>query len=206
MATLFSYAKAQKYVPKDHDEMDNVPVTKDRGGEIGIFTPAEMAELPSSAGPDLIPFLALGAFAGVRHAEIQRLNWEDVKLQDGTIQIRAGNAKTASRRVIPLLDNLKAWLLPHWREVGLVCRHRNMADEIIDLVRAANQRRQKENVNGEFKWKHNALRHSFVSYGHWQVHVHPPAGNPIRSGQGILWFVPKRPAENLDHPSRERRR
>ena len=162
--TLFSYAKARGYLPKDHDEMSAVSLAKDRGGAIEIFTPIEMAELLSCASSHMIPFLALGAFAGVRHAEIQRLNWEDIKFQDGIVEIRAANAKTASRRTIPILDNLKAWLFPHQKPIGLVCRHRNMAEKIIDLVQTVNKRRSEAKIKEEFKWKHNALRHSFISY------------------------------------------
>lgn len=45
--------------------------------------------------------MAIGAFAGVRHEEIQRLDWQDIKLKAGIIEIRAAKAKTASRRTIP---------------------------------------------------------------------------------------------------------
>ncbi len=72
--TLFNFAKTRRYLPKDHDEMDSVPVVKDRGGAIEVFTPAELEEILDSAGGALIPFLVLGAFAGIRHAEIQRLD------------------------------------------------------------------------------------------------------------------------------------
>lgn len=41
---LFNFAIARKYLPKDHDEMDAVPLAKDKGGDIEIFTPAEMAD------------------------------------------------------------------------------------------------------------------------------------------------------------------
>ena len=44
----------------------------------------------------MVPFLAIGAFAGVRHAEIQRLDWKDVRFDAGIIEIHAGNAKTAT--------------------------------------------------------------------------------------------------------------
>jgi integrase len=162
--TLFSYAKATGYLPKDHDEIESVPLAKSLGGEIEIFTPFEMAELFSCAGPSLIPFLALGAFAGIRHAEIQRMIFADIKLGDGIIQIRAAEAKTASRRTIPILNNLKMWLLPYGEQSGLVCRHRNMADEIVDLVKAVNERRKEMKAQHAFTWKHNALRHSFISY------------------------------------------
>ena len=53
--------------------MDAVAIAKDSDGEIEIFTPGEMKEILAHADDRLIPFLTLGAFAGIRHAEIKRL-------------------------------------------------------------------------------------------------------------------------------------
>jgi len=209
---LFSFAKARRYLPKDHDEIEAVTVVKDGEGEIEIFTPAELAEILTCAGERLIPFFALGAFAGIRHAEIQRLDWKDVRFEDGIIEIRAKKAKTASRRIVPIVDCLRARLVGHRQPGGLVCEYRNMAYEIDELVRRINQarrgvwakakhvskktlkeaekqatarlaaaRKAKKRISrGElplagaetaedegwkaFAWKHNALRHSFISY------------------------------------------
>ena len=185
--TLFGYAKARKYLPKDHDELDAVARAKDGEGEIEIFTPLELAEILTHADERVIPFLTLGAFAGIRHAEIQRLDWRDIHFDAGIVEIRAKKAKTASRRTVPLLDNLRAWLLPYRQPGGLVCTYRNMASEINRLVRNINAARKEaqhtspraraltrpaatlshpmgEGKGGEFVWKHNALRHSFISY------------------------------------------
>ncbi len=210
---LFNYGIARKYLPKDHDEIDAVPLAKDKGGAIEIFTPKELAELLAVASAEQLPFMAISAFAGVRHAEIQRLDWANVNQAAGIIEIKAGAAKTASRRVIPILPNLAAWLKPYWKEAGPVCSFTNMVDQFRDMTRAVNQarraawakangvndesleqaderaakRRKEENKKKKgrrargtvlplgaetaaeegwvpFGWKHNALRHSFISY------------------------------------------
>lgn len=206
--TLFGFAKSRRYLPKDHDEIESVPVVKDREGAIEVFTPAELVEILKCAGDELVPFFALGAFAGIRHAEIQRLEWKDIRFEDGIIELHAAKARTASRRTVPMLDNLRLWLLPHRQASGLVCKHCNMSSEIEDLVKRINKTRRaawaKSNGVGAqklreadelarerlasakakkrrgavapgaetaeeegwdgFAWKHNALRHSFISY------------------------------------------
>ncbi len=54
--------------------------------------------------------LAIGGFAGLRSSEIERLDWSEVRLADRFIEIKNGKAKTASRRLVPIADNLAEWL------------------------------------------------------------------------------------------------
>ena len=56
----------------------------------------------------MIPYLAIGLFAGVRPLEIQRLQQQD--FTDQYIEITAANAKTRKRRLVSLSNNLKLWL------------------------------------------------------------------------------------------------
>jgi integrase len=139
---LFKFAIARKYLPKDHDEIDAVPVAKDADGEIEIYTPDEMKELLAVASPEHVPFLAISLFAGVRHAELQRLDWAQVKRKGMIIEIKAGTAKTASRRVIPILPNLAKWLKPHWKTTGEICGYANMVLQFVELTRRVNEKRR----------------------------------------------------------------
>ncbi len=49
----------------------------------------------------VLPMLAIGAFAGLRDAEIKRLEWDEVDLARGHIEVKAAKAKSARRRPIP---------------------------------------------------------------------------------------------------------
>lgn len=154
VSTLFSFAKTtRKYLPFDHDEMSSVHKSEETPGEIEIFTPGEMSAILSEADNHLVPFLAIGAFAGVRHWEIKRLDWSKVNLKTGFIEITGGKSKTGMRRLIPILPNLHAWLLPHAQASGPVCSYQNMSEELMYF----------SNARG-IPWKRNGLRHSFVSY------------------------------------------
>jgi len=57
-----------------------------------------------------LPAIGLMIFAGVRPKEIERVTWEDVRFDHECIRIDAAAAKTRSSRIIPMSDNLRAWL------------------------------------------------------------------------------------------------
>lgn len=118
--------------------------------EVGTFTPAQLRAMLDAAHPDAVPFLALGAFAGLRHAEIQRLQWSDIRADH--IDVRARNAKTRQRRLVPILPALASWLDP-LRGDGRVCRFEDMHRTL-----------RKVSVASGVPWVHNGLRHSFGTY------------------------------------------
>ena len=107
IGTLFYFAESRGYVAKGVIELDSVAVAKQKPTEIEIYRPEELTRILAAADDTMIPFLTFGAFAGVRHAEIQRLDWSEVRLEDGFIKLKAGKAKTAARRLVPISDNLK---------------------------------------------------------------------------------------------------
>jgi len=99
-------------------------------------------EVLCCASESMIPFLVLGSFAGVRQAEIQRLEWKDIKFDDGSIEIQASKAKTASRRLVPIVPNLKEWLRRYRQPSGLVVMQRNASFELHLIAKRANQFRR----------------------------------------------------------------
>ena len=139
------------------------------GGDVEIFTPAEIRRLLAATTPDFLPCLALGAFAGLRSAEIERLEWSDIRLTERHIVIGAGKAKTASRRVVPVSDTLAAWLTPYAAQTGMVWQGTHEAFYIAQQATAAATAVPADAQNSTpakpaVKWKQNALRHSYASY------------------------------------------
>jgi integrase len=154
-----------------------VKPAKTADGEIAVFTPAEFSEILNQASEAFVPFLVLAGLAGVRHAEIKRLEWPDIQFDEGFVEIRARKSKTASRRLVPIQENLKAWLLPRKKNLGPVCTVINTGSEIARMVDRINAERRRERkkaglplkdkdgkMSWKFAWKHNALRHSYISY------------------------------------------
>jgi len=150
---LFSYAQAQGYLPPDHPGISRVSKPSLPPPEVEVFTPEEMQKILDQAEPEAIPALVIGAFAGVRSEEIKRLDWSDVNLQEGHIEIRARNSKTRLRRLITMPENLRQWLRPLAKLNGPVLPFVTLNNQFQKLARKA-----------KLPWKRNGLRHSFISY------------------------------------------
>ena len=160
--TFFGFAKSRGYLPKDHDEMASVDVIKEDALEIEIYTPEEMANLLSRARPEMVPFLVLGGFAGLRSAELERLDWSEVKFSRGVIEIKASKAKTGVRRLPPISKNLAEWLAPYASQTGRVIPFDDLGNQLRELCGASIDKAG--GALKAFTWKHNALRHSYISY------------------------------------------
>ena len=87
MGPFFKFAKERGWVARDHDGIDMVPKFKQRSGAIQIFTPWELVQFLKHVRDEMPPFLAIGAFARLRHAEIQRLDWRKVRIADRFIEV-----------------------------------------------------------------------------------------------------------------------
>lgn len=164
LRALFEFAKERRYLAADHAELDAIKFKKDRQGPaVEVYTPEQMESLLQGARPNLVPILAIGAFAGLRTAELLRLQWREVKLPQHCIEVTAGKSKTASRRLAPIPDNLAAWLAPYVataRPDDRVWPH-SLCAFFKSRKKAIRGGRPATDTNA---WKHNALRHSFISY------------------------------------------
>jgi len=156
LRAFFKWCAGRGYLGRTapDDLMEHVSAYRNkRIGKIEIFTPEQMAALLEKADARLAPYLAIGAFAGLRGEEIKRLDWSEIDLADGFIEVAADIAKTDTRRLVPIKDNLKAWLKPFAQEKGPVCPFKNVVNPLMQLA-----------ADAEVEWKKNALRHSFISY------------------------------------------
>src|SRR5215831_16428575 len=114
VVTLFNYARKHGYLPRDEQtEADLVDKAKDTGNKIEILAPAQMATLMTKAKGENALYFALAGFAGIRSAEIMRLEWRDFNFARGHITVAAHKSKTATRRLVPILPNLGEYLRPH---------------------------------------------------------------------------------------------
>jgi integrase len=152
LAVLFSFAKRRGYVTEN--PISDVERAKERETEVEILSVSQVARLLLSASSDMLPFWAIGAFAGLRRAEIERLTWSEIDFEAGVIEVKASKSKTATRRLVTIQPNLRAWLAPYRTRIGRVCP--------VNLQGKINEDRERAGLRGA--WPQNALRHSFGSY------------------------------------------
>jgi integrase len=154
IVTLFHFAQKQGYLPKAQlTEADDIARAKDRGGKIGILRPDDLAQILGKAPEKIRLFVALGAFTGMRSSEILRLEWCDINFQRRFITVAPEKAKTATRRLVPLLPNLMKWLQEYRNATGLLFTRRRDADRAIAFAKGCH-----------IEWPNNALRHSYATY------------------------------------------
>lgn len=152
LSTLFGFARRRGYI--DANPIRDVERANEHPEPVGILTVDEIENLLNCAAADMIPFWAIGAFAGLRTAEIQRLSWDEVHLDGNFIEVKAAKAKTGARRIVRIQPNLREWLLLREHKSGLVSP--------VNLYVRMGQDRALAGLTRP--WPNNALRHSYASY------------------------------------------
>lgn len=130
LTILFLHSVKRKYClenPIEHIEKPHVVetdvqiLTVDQAWQLLMVAQTKRAGKAKSGQPistDLVPYIALGLFAGLRASEVELLDWSDINLQARQIQVRSGVAKTSRRRSVEVSDSLYAWLKPYEQEHG----------------------------------------------------------------------------------------
>ena len=168
---LFRFAEARQYIVKgENPALGTQQIEAAGDADIEVYTPDEVARLLAAAPETIRPLIAIQAFTGIRTAELMRMEWSAFKLERGHVEIKAGNAKTASRRIIPILPNLAEWLKPFAGRTGkLFASGPDYYHELTREVAASTKTDEQPAV----ELKHNGLRHSFVTYRMAQINNAP---------------------------------
>ncbi|MBI5820332.1 MAG: tyrosine-type recombinase/integrase [Verrucomicrobia bacterium] len=163
LVTAFAFAQSRGYLARDRKTAADLSTrVKVKTGEVEVFTPKEMVALLEASDEVSLPLIALGGFAGLRTAEIGRLEWKDINFAEGIITVSAAKSKTASRRIVPIQPNLAEWLAPWANVSGSIApvQHLSATSASCRLWDFQVQTARRAKIT----WKHNALRHSYGSY------------------------------------------
>ncbi len=157
---LFSFAQRLGYLPRNIEtEADHLRQAPDRDANVEIYQSEEMQEILNGLPDKWIPFAAIGAFSGCRAAEIHRLDWKDIDLEERHITVESSKSKTGKRRVVPISDTLYAYLAPLALKTGWVCPHYSHDSTLSQEFGQA-----WENAGIKVKKVNNGFRHSYASY------------------------------------------
>ena len=172
LSQLFRYAERRGWCEKNIAAYVARPDVPD--GEPGFLNVEQCARLLEHAPDhDLLPYVALSLFAGIRVAELRRLRWDKVKLGEGLIIIDGMVAKTKSRRIVDLNETACAWLTLCAKRTGPVVDPINFRKRNDAMLRAARFGRtgsetKKEKAAGIKlePWPENAMRHTAATYSY----------------------------------------
>ena len=159
---VYGIALEKKLISEDpFEHVKSFPQSEKFEKEPTPLTPEQAKRLLDAAEPEILPFIAIGLFAGLRTAERDELNWRDIHLSgpEPEIDLEKKISKTGRRRSVPIQPALKAFLEPsaqtEGRIVPLTCNGK---------VSYQNARERAVKKAGLWPWPENALRDSFVSY------------------------------------------
>jgi integrase len=143
MLTAASNYAPLRYVVEERD--NNRKVTK--GGKKPITDAGKIA----IARAMLVPYLAIGYFAGLRpENELVNLDWKDIDFEARTIRVDPATAKKRRQRYVDMSDNLVQWLAPYVRKAGKIGFSRHAFREVRETAGV--------------EWSKDVMRHSFGSY------------------------------------------
>lgn len=147
--TFLNWAVSRKYLSKKWDGWSHLKVRVPSKSSIAMYTPEEFKKILAVTPKRMLPFMVIGAFAGLRNAEIRRLNWADIGPK--YIEVNAESSKVGKRRLVEISPNLREWLdtLQSFGDVLTVD-----PDDYFKRI----------GDNCGVKWRRNALRHSWISY------------------------------------------
>lgn len=163
LVSLFAYAKQNGHLPRDRQTEAELLPSRSRLNSakakkpVSIYTPSEIAQILKSAPDHLRPLFAIGAFAGLRSAELYDLKWGDINKRH--IVVEAAGNKNAARRLVPVQPVLSAWLATCKRgeaDAELCARWSHESTFTATMSQAVRAAGVEPVANG--------LRHSFISY------------------------------------------
>lgn len=164
LSVLFSHG--QKHGYNRDNPAQKVERVKAVSEEVGTITADQLKALLDAADPEILPAIAIGAFCGLRDAEIKRLTWEDVMAEN--VRVTAGSAKTAARRIVPIPKCAQAWIGKRDGEGKVWPRNGRKLHEAARRAAGFGEPgtetdKEKEDGVKLTPWPSNALRHSYGS-------------------------------------------
>jgi integrase len=156
ISQLYGYAIRNKWADSNIAASIDRPMVDETTPE--IFTVEKTESLLNHANEfGLLPYVAIGFFAGVRSAELMRMTAKNINFETKTIVVGADAAKKRSQRIIEISPALLGWLE--------LCKGELQNGERLIETNKLRKNKPLLLVAAEIEnWPANGLRHSFGSY------------------------------------------
>lgn len=139
---------------------DNVDFAEIARSEVEVLSNVESESLLRACqgfDPALLPYHLFGLFAGIRPQELERMDWQNVHLDENHILLPAEITKTGTRRVIEVEAGLARWL--NW----YVSENRNTVGKITPAKNLRRRLRAVREHAGITTWVQDVMRHTYAS-------------------------------------------
>jgi hypothetical protein len=158
LRTLFSYCQRRKWI-RDNPVLGVESVSLDqRPPKILTVDEARTLMEKAQGHPDVLSWIVIGLFCGLRPEEADRTPWAAIDLDRGTIRIDAAASKVRQRRIVHLMPAAIEWL-----------KVAKDGEQPIDKDARTKRLRALRDQLGWEEWPKNVLRHTCASY--WLAHL-----------------------------------
>ena len=168
LRTLFSYCEKHGYCVTN--EAKKTERAKQVDKPVEILTVQQATALLNACDEEILPYIAISLFAGLRASEIERLDWSEFDFDSGLIEIKAHKAKTARRRHVPISDNLASWIRPYAKAHGPIAprafrTHFDKSRRNAGFGRPGSETEEEKKAGVKLtEWAEDVMRHSYGSY------------------------------------------
>lgn len=157
---LFRFAVQQQWCPEN--PFDCLSPERTKEPELVLPTPAQIGRLlhmSASIGyRSCAPAVGLMLWAGIRPAEVCRLRWGDIDLNEGVAYLRPQHSKTGGPRQVTLQPVLRRWLARYYPSGP------DAAETPVTPADWVRLWRDLRLESGLRPWRPDTLRHTFASY------------------------------------------
>lgn len=155
LETLFSFCVSRRWCKSNPvDAIDSISIEHKGPTILSVAECKTLLKKCQETTPKLLPWLALGIFAGVRPEECDTVTWESIDLREKILVIDAASSKVRQRRIVPLSTNLIKWLRKAKKLEGAL--------PISPTTRRRHQRTLRDAMKWE-QWPQDVLRHTAAS-------------------------------------------
>ena len=163
LRAFFTWAQKRSYIVKNPAMAIDMPnVDKKRVTFLTVSDAERLLATAATERSELVPYVALGLFAGLRPSEIHGdrtghapLDWRHIDLAKKLIDLEPEQTKTRDGRHVTITPNLAEWLIPYRKEHGPVFYNRSAFLFVLG--------------KSGIPYTKDVMRHTFGTM-HWTMH------------------------------------